>query len=111
MVIGLFGIPVTARVAGELVPLATYGWRLTFVWGSLGLLIFLFAKKIEESPRWFESHGRFAEADAVLDRIEARTIAEFGSLPAVGENLHSIWPDEANSVIYSHPPMSDGQPS
>ncbi len=86
MVIGLFGIPITARVAEELIPMFTYGWRLVFIWGSLGMLALLFAKKMEESPRWYENHGRFAEADAVLDRIEQRTRADFGSLPPVGEN-------------------------
>jgi putative MFS transporter len=86
MVIGLFGIPITARVAEELIPMFTYGWRLVFIWGSLGMLALLFAKKMEESPRWYENHGRFAEADAVLDRIEQRTKADFGSLPPVGEN-------------------------
>lgn len=85
MTIGLFGIPITAHVAEELIPWVTYGWRLVFVWGALGMLILLFANKIEESPRWYENHGRFAEADAVLDRIESRIKAQFGSLPPLGE--------------------------
>jgi putative MFS transporter len=85
MTIGLLGIPVTAHVAQELIPWVTYGWRLVFVWGALGMLILPFAHKIEESPRWYEIHGRFAEADAVLDRIESRIKAQFGSLPALGE--------------------------
>ncbi|MGA2962998.1 MAG: MFS transporter [Candidatus Korobacteraceae bacterium] len=85
MVIGLFGIPITAHVAEVLIPMFTYGWRLVFVWGALGMLILLFAHKIEESPRWYENHGRLVEADAALDRIEARIKADFGTLPPLGE--------------------------
>ena len=73
MTIGLFGIAITAFVAGEFIRMAPYGWRLVFVWGALGIAILLFSRHLEESPRWHENHGRLAEADAVLDRIEARS--------------------------------------
>jgi putative MFS transporter len=85
MTIGLFGIPITATVAEHIVPLASYGWRLIFIWGGLGIFFVFLAKTLEESPRWFEKHGRFAEADAALDRIEARMQAEAGTLPPVPE--------------------------
>jgi putative MFS transporter len=85
MTLGLVGIPMTAYVARYTVPLASWGWRLVFVWCSLGLLILLFANRLEESPRWCENHGKFAEADAILDRIEARARAEFGDLPPLPE--------------------------
>jgi putative MFS transporter len=85
MTLGLVGIPMTAYVARYTVPLASWGWRLVFVWGSFGLLILLFANRLEESPRWCENHGKFAEADAILDRIEARARAEFGDLPPLPE--------------------------
>ncbi len=83
MVIGLFGIPFTALAARIFIPMATFGWRLVFVWGGLGIFIIIFTSKIEESPRWYESKKRFAEADAVLDRIEAKVIAQSGPLPKV----------------------------
>jgi len=81
MTIGLAGIPVTAYVARFTVPIASWGWRLVFVWGSLGLLVLLFANYLEESPRWYDNRGKLAEADAVLERIEACGRAEFGDLP------------------------------
>lgn len=87
MTIGLCGIPVTAYVARFCIPIAAWGWRLVFVWGSLGFLLVLFANRLEESPRWYESHGRVAEAEAVLERIEARTRAEIGNLPPVPESI------------------------
>jgi putative MFS transporter len=83
MTIGLVGVPVTAYVARFCIPLADWGWRLVFVWGSFGLLFPLFSRRIEESPRWFENHGRFDEADAVLDRIENAVRRDCGELPPV----------------------------
>src|SRR5579872_428527 len=38
MTIGLCGIPITAYVARFVIPLASWGWRIVFVWGSLGIL-------------------------------------------------------------------------
>lgn len=90
MTIGLVGIPVTAYVARFTIPIAEWGWRLVFVWGSLGILFVLFAGRIEESPRWYENHGRLPEADAVLDRIEARARTEFGNLPPPSETAPSV---------------------
>jgi putative MFS transporter len=70
MTIGLCGIPATAYVARFVIPMAPWGWRAVFVWGSLALFFPLFARRLEESPRWYEHHGRAAEADEVLGRIE-----------------------------------------
>jgi putative MFS transporter len=81
MTIGLCGIPVTAYVARFMVPMATWGWRAVFVWGSLGLLFPLFAHQLEESPLWYESHGRLAEAEEVLGRLERQAERETGQLP------------------------------
>jgi putative MFS transporter len=85
MTIGLVGIPMTAYVARYTVPIADWGWRLIFVWGALGLVILLFASRLVESPRWYENQGRFAEADAVIERMEARAREEFGELAPVVE--------------------------
>ena len=85
MMIGLFGIPFSALVARVFIPLGTFGWRLVFVWGSLAIFVVLFSAKIQESPHWYENKRRFPEADAVLDRIEARSIAESGPLPPLAK--------------------------
>jgi len=82
LMIALFGIPVTAYVARFCVPMAVWGWRLVFLWGSLGILFPLFAGALEESPRWYENHSRLDEADAVLDRIEKFAENEIGFLPS-----------------------------
>ncbi len=86
LTIGLCGIPVTAYVARFIIPLAPWGWRAVFVWGSLAILFPVFAGRLEESPRWFEHRGRHADAEAALARIEARVRRETGELPPVPES-------------------------
>jgi putative MFS transporter len=83
MTVGLIGVPVNAFVARMVIPMADWGWRVVFVWGSLGILFLLFSRWLEESPKWYENQGRFEEADAVLDRIEAQLIREKGVLPPI----------------------------
>jgi putative MFS transporter len=81
MGIGLCGIPAAALVARILVPAFTFGWRLVFVWGALAILFPLLARKLEESPRWYEKRGQFAAADEALARIESAAERETGPLP------------------------------
>ena len=83
LTIGLCGIPVTAYVARFIIPLAPWGWRAVFIWGSLAILFPLFAGRLEESPRWFENRGRYDEAEATIARIEASVQRETGDLPPV----------------------------
>src|SRR5438105_9969269 len=71
MGVGLCGIPIAALVARLVIPAFTFGWRLVFVWGALALLFPIAARKLEESPRWYEKRGQFAAADEILDRLEA----------------------------------------
>jgi putative MFS transporter len=95
LTIGLCGIPVTAYVARFIIPLAPWGWRAVFVWGSLAMAFPLLARRLEESPRWFEHQGRMADAEAAMARIETRVIEEKGKLPEV----------EGTAVV---PPRSGG---
>jgi putative MFS transporter len=78
----LSAIPVSAFLAAVLVPRATFGidgWRIVVAIGaSSGLIVLLIQRGLPESPRWLETKGRFAEADAVVSNIEARVIAEHG---------------------------------
>ena len=63
MGIGLCGIPGAALVARFLVPAFPFGWRLVFLWGATAIIFPLLARKLEESPRWYEKRGQFAAAD------------------------------------------------
>jgi putative MFS transporter len=87
MAIGLCGIPITAYVARLCVPAAFWGWRLVFVWGSLAVILPIFSGVLEESPSWYENRGRFADADAVLNRIESRARAEIGTLAPISGSV------------------------
>ncbi len=102
MVIGLFGIPLSALVAGELIPRASYGWRFVFAFGGLALLMPLFSGLLEESPRWYEAQGHNDKADAVLDRIEARSKKDSrAELPSLGSDPAAAAKPEKFSDLFS----------
>ncbi|MGW5720046.1 MFS transporter [Amycolatopsis sp. NPDC003865] len=81
IVIGICGTPVTNLIASAVVPISSWSWRLVYLWGALGVLLVLFTRQLKESPRWYESRGEHAKADAVLREIEERVAAEKGPLP------------------------------
>ena len=48
------------------------GWRAAFMIGAvLGVVVFLMRMWIPESPRWLMTHGRIAEAEAIVAGIES----------------------------------------
>ncbi|WP_420135754.1 MFS transporter [Rhodopseudomonas sp.] len=48
-----------------------HGWRLAYLTGAvLGLIVFAMRFWIPESPRWLMTHGRPAEAEAIVADIE-----------------------------------------
>jgi putative MFS transporter len=73
-------VPVVAFLAWQLVPLKILGldgWRWVVILGSIGaLVIWWIRRRLPESPRWLEQHGRFAEAESIVDGLEARIRAD-----------------------------------
>jgi putative MFS transporter len=73
------GLPATILLGSVLIPLV--GWRVMFVVAGAGALIVWYLRKaLPESPRWLESKGRTAEAEALMAAIEKECGA--GALPA-----------------------------
>jgi putative MFS transporter len=73
------GLVASALVAAWVVP--TLGWRWLFALGAIPIVLVPFLRRVPESPRWLASHGRLAEADAAVRRIEAEVAAQRGTLP------------------------------
>jgi putative MFS transporter len=74
------GFPVTAILGYLIVP--TWGWRPMFIVAGIGsLIVWYLRKNLPESPRWLESKGRTAEAEALMTAIE-KEAAPAGGLPA-----------------------------
>jgi MFS transporter, putative metabolite:H+ symporter len=64
------GFPVTALLGYLVIP--TWGWRPMFVIAAVGsLIVWYLRKNLPESPRWLEAQGRSAEAESLMQAIEA----------------------------------------
>lgn len=63
------GLPATTLLGSIIIP--QVGWRAMFVVAGVGALVVWYLRKaLPESPRWLESKGRTAEAEALVSQIE-----------------------------------------
>ena len=76
----------------------TLGWRYMFgLVGVLAMFVWVLRKSMPELPRWLASHGRAAEAEAVLQMIEAEA-ARKGPLPPAAQEVLS---EQARGSVWS----------
>jgi putative MFS transporter len=68
------------------------GWRWVFVVvGLLSLVVLAVRRSMPESPRWLAERGRHAEAEAVMDRMEAAVVQATGRpLPPAAPSLAPV---------------------
>lgn len=74
-VIQFAAVPVVALLSWLLVPrtlAGIAGWRVVVLFGAAGAFaVWILRRGLPESPRWLAEHGRFAEAEALIARLEA----------------------------------------
>lgn len=77
-----------------------WNWRVQLLIPSLLSLIatYIAYRKFPESPRWLETQGRYAEAEAIMTAIEEKIVSETGKpLPPVTLST----PQPSKSLPYS----------
>ena len=81
-----FGLTASAFLGSWIVP--RFGWQWMFIIGAAPALLALPLRwMVPESARWLASKGRFAEADAVLGRIESIATRSGKPLPPLPTDL------------------------
>src|ERR1700741_2037783 len=77
------GFPVTSLLGYLIIP--AFGWRPMFVIAGIGsLIVWYLRKNLPESPRWLEAQGRSAEAESLMQAIEAEACGGKRLPPLVG---------------------------
>lgn len=82
-----------------------FGWRAVFVAvGMFSLVVFLVRRGLPESPRWLADRGRFADAEAVMGKIEAEVRRRTGSALPEPLPFRAEIHEHANplATIFSH---------
>jgi MFS transporter, putative metabolite:H+ symporter len=72
------GFVISGIIAYTVLPIASWRWVFVVV-GTLSLVVFWVRRSLLESPRWLADRGHYAEAEAVMAKIEAGVQAAAGT--------------------------------
>ena len=79
-----FGFVLAALLGYFFVPASADGWRhVILITAAPVVMLLWWRRSLPESPRWLESQGRAAEAEATLDAMEASAMQRGIPLPAL----------------------------
>ncbi|WP_321816440.1 MULTISPECIES: MFS transporter [unclassified Paraburkholderia] len=94
-------IPTIAFLSWQLVPIAPFGqdgWRWVVWIGCSGaVFVWLIRLGLPESPRWLIQHGRTAEAEAIVARLERRIERATGK-PLPAAKIENVAPPTSSST-------------
>ncbi|HET7581024.1 MAG TPA: MFS transporter [Bacillales bacterium] len=77
------------------------GWRLALLIGPvLSIVVMLLRRDIPESPRWLMTHGRGAEAEQAVAKMEDRVRRRGVELSAVSEDKAIVLRENPDKVRY-----------
>jgi putative MFS transporter len=97
-----FGFVAAALLGYFVIPISANGWRITLVLLALPVVVLLWWRRaLLESPRWLESRGRNAEAEAIVSKIEAAVVGYGHVLPPVIESSHGVVVENKTSLLGS----------
>lgn len=97
------GYVMSAILGNLIIPHVEGGWRAVVIITSLPIFILLWWRRaLPESPRWLESRGRMAEANATLDRIEAQVRREGLAFEPVPQAIAQQAPQVHNASFFGN---------
>lgn len=101
-------IPTIAFLSWQLVPIAPFGhdgWRWVVWIGCSGaVFVWLIRLGLPESPRWLIQHGRMAEAEAIVTRLERRIERATGKpLPVAANADNAATQNVAHATTSAEP--------
>src|SRR3989338_7557257 len=104
---GFWGFALVPFIGLWLIPLYSFGWRITFIIGGLGGLVTLWLRRhIPPSLRWLIMQDHLDEADLLVTQLEKTAEKKLGKpLPKPREDLQAMPAKKQSFFDLFHPPF------